>query len=118
MTALESIAYLRNANAYLSHIGTLQHKLSWFTQAKGVVHGPSAELSRSEVGPYSSELGFPHGTIEQQDVEDVATENARGAGFYDYKIIDVTGATRKLKEILFESEETRAKDSGSPLRDL
>jgi hypothetical protein len=36
----ESIVYARDMNVYISHVGTLQHKVGWFSIAEGIVHMP------------------------------------------------------------------------------
>ena len=36
----ESIVYARDMDLYISHVGTLQHKVAWFSFAEGIVHMP------------------------------------------------------------------------------
>jgi hypothetical protein len=36
----ESIVYAREMDLYISHVGTLQHKVAWFSFAEGIVHMP------------------------------------------------------------------------------
>lgn len=48
------IAYAQNVNYYVSHVGTCQHKLGYFSNANGVVHGggDSKFVSKDKDGWY------------------------------------------------------------------
>ena len=40
LSMYESIVYAREMDLYISHVGTLQHKVAWFSLAEGIVHMP------------------------------------------------------------------------------
>jgi hypothetical protein len=96
----ESLAGLCGVSAYLAHVGTLQHKLGWFTNAKGIIHGPPAELARLEVAYYSSEVGESPVSILHDDVEELRVDTGRGEGFHNYEIRNSLNIIRVLDEIL------------------
>jgi hypothetical protein len=86
---LKSIGGIQGACVYFSHIGTLQHKVAWFTGARGVVHGPKSEISRLDSNWFSCEGVEPPFHINQNDIEDVPVDTNRGPGFFDYRISNV-----------------------------
>ena len=86
---LESLNEIRHVDAYIAHIGTLQHKLGFFTDAVGVVHGPTHQLESIEGGPFQTEIGRPPYFLPVSAVANSPSDNTRGPGFYDYKIIDI-----------------------------
>lgn len=97
---LQSIFALQCADTYFAHIGTLQHKIAWFTNISGVVHGPRSELSRLETGPYSSETGLPPVLVNRDAVSDIAVESTSNARYSDYTVDDTTDIVNKLDSIL------------------
>jgi hypothetical protein len=99
---LSSILGLQDIKAYFSHVGTLQHKIGFFSDAKGVVHGPSDQLRSPEGGGYLSEVGFGPTLLDASSVRDVPVQSARGRGYYDYEIIDVGQCVELLRTILSE----------------
>jgi hypothetical protein len=100
MPILQSISALQCADVYLAHIGTLQHKLAWFTNICGVVHGPRSQLSRLETGPFASETGHAPLLINQDAVSDITIESGSGDRFNDYKIDDTTDIVNQLDQML------------------
>lgn len=106
-TLLESLGSLQSINAYVAHIGTLQHKLGWFTSAGGIVHGPTAELARMESATYSFQIGHPPASIKSTDVVDIPVDHPRGSGFFDYKIINASTIVQQLSDILIKCQSAR-----------
>lgn len=100
LSMLESIASLSGASAYLSHIGTLQHKLGILVGIPGVVHGPQIQLQSPETGPFMSEVGFAPYYLPVEAVKDVKTTSERGAGFHDYSIADANAVIAGLDRVL------------------
>jgi hypothetical protein len=96
----ESLARLAGIDAYLSHVGTLQHKLGFFIDAGGVVHGPTAQLRTVEGGSFQSEAGRPPLFLPPDAVEDVPVESARGDRFHDYSIRDLDAVADRLGNLL------------------
>ncbi len=78
----------------------MQHKVAFFSGAEGVVHGPTAELQRLEVGPYSAEFGQPPHLLPTGCVRDIPTDTKRGPGHFDYEITDVSPIIETLRAIL------------------
>jgi hypothetical protein len=95
--SLLGISYI---DAYLSHVGTLQHKLSFFTQTRGVVHGPKAQLATPDAGHYQADSGFAPMFLDPNSVQDVPSSTWRGSGFYDYVITNIDDLMRKLSHAL------------------
>lgn len=98
---LDSLVMLRDADAYFSHIGTLQHKLAWFSAMPGLVHGPRQELAGWQSGPYSSETGLAPHFMDAEAIEAAAPHHSSApAREDDYVITDVSGAVAALKGML------------------
>lgn len=100
MSTLESIHGLSDVDAYFAHVGTLQHKIGWFTAARGIIHGPQAALSALDSSAHSTEVGSPPVIMNKEDVADIVVDTSRGPGFYDYEIRDVSAVVSMLNEIL------------------
>jgi hypothetical protein len=98
MTA--SLRRLRNIDAYFSHVGTLQHKISFVTGSQGVVHGPKSQLEAPDTGHFQADRGFAPVFLNSPSVRDVATFSTRGTSFRDYEIMDVDDVISKLDSIL------------------
>lgn len=94
---LELINGLLDINAYFSHVGTLQHKLAFFSLAGGVAHGPKAQMTMIEAGAYQAERGRGPLYLDQSMVVDTLDSLERGSKFNDYKIIDIKGAISRLR---------------------
>lgn len=94
---IESIEAMGCVDAYMSHVGTLQHKLGFLTKASGVVHGPRAQLEKIDTGAYQTETGLIPHFLSQNSVEDMPTQSDRGAGFSDYRIVNVDGLTQAIR---------------------
>src|SRR5207248_374450 len=86
-------------DAYLSHVGTLQHKLSFMTGAGGVVHGPSEQMINQESGPYHSEIGQTPTYLSGSAVEDIPTNTERGSRSFDYRIVDIEAISNSISAI-------------------
>jgi hypothetical protein len=86
---MDSIVRMQHANAYVAHVGTLQHKLGFFLNAPGVIHGPKAQLSEREGGAFQAEHGHPPIFLPEDDVADEPSSTSRGAGFVDYRITNI-----------------------------
>jgi hypothetical protein len=86
---LESIVGILDADAYIAHVGTLQHKLAFFSAIKGLVHGPTAQLTHIDSGAFQAELGFGPTYPPPSTVEDIPSATNRGPFFYDYRIKDM-----------------------------
>jgi hypothetical protein len=103
LSLFESIEYIRNVDIYFSHVGTLQHKISWFSNARGVVHGPKAELSRMESSYYAcSNCDIPL-FVNENDVLDADSEHSRGPRYADYRIINTAKLIENFRKILSEN---------------
>lgn len=101
MPLLQAISALQSVDAYVAHVGTPQHKIGWFTNARGVVHGPTAQLSPwLDTGTYCSEVGFPPDGLSVSCVTDTEVETSRGPTFYDYTINDVGGIIDALERFI------------------
>lgn len=61
----ECIVYARSADIYITHVGTLQHKVAWFSTAKGLVHMPPTRNASRQVKWLSEmkEAGEPPNVI-------------------------------------------------------
>ena len=110
---LESIQQLQDVDVYFAHIGTLQHKIGWFTRSKGIMHGPTAELTRMESATYSSEEADPPIAIRVSNVVDVPVDTQRGAGFYDYNIVDPSAIAAQIAGLLEGVIENRWEANGT-----
>jgi hypothetical protein len=86
---LESIVGLLDADVYIAHVGTLQHKMAFFSAIKGLVHGPAAQLTHIDSGAFQAELGFSPTYPPTSTVEDIPTATSRGPFFYDYRVKDM-----------------------------
>jgi hypothetical protein len=100
--ASESLLGVADIDAYFCHVGTLQHKLGFFSDARGVVHGPTHQLANPETGPYHTETGHAPLFLSADAVSDVPLDTNRGAGFYDYKITDYRQVIQLLHSCLKE----------------
>ncbi len=96
----ESMSGIQDLDAYVAHIGTLQHNLGWFSGARGIVHGPQSELLRMEAATHSSEMSRPPVFVAKEDVVDIPVENGRGPAFYDYEIRNISSITDAIDRIL------------------
>lgn len=96
----QSLLGIAGIHAYVSHVGTLQHKLSFFTHTRGVVHGPKAQLATPDCGHYQADSGFAPVFLEATSVRDVPSPTEWGSGFYDYEIRDIDDLIRKLDKVL------------------
>lgn len=97
---LISLLGVRDIDAYVAHVGTLQHKLGFFSDAVGIVHGPREQLQNREGGAYQSEAGKAPLFISPSSVSDIAVQSPRGPSFYDYKIVNHREPIDLLKGIL------------------
>ena len=96
----ESIGALRSIRCYLSHVGTLQHKLALFSGAGGVVHAPTAQLERIESGPYQSEVGEAPRYLPGEAVADAPVDSARGERFHNYRITGFDALAAQMNQVL------------------
>lgn len=99
---LASVSGLQDIDAYVSHVGTLQHKIAFLSGRPGVIHGPTAQLAAVETGHYSTEAGVAPRVLDPACVEDIGLSTGRGARFDDYRIVDPGRIANMLLEILAE----------------
>ena len=97
---LESIVGLLDAHAYIAHVGTLQHKLAFFSAIKGLAHGPTAQLSQIDSGAFQAEVGFGPTYAPSASVEDIPSATNRGPFFYDYRIKNVQAFASELLPLI------------------
>ncbi len=97
---LESILGLMDVTAYVSHVGTLQHKISFFSLAPGIIHGPKHQMTNIESGAFQTVAGRVPVYLEPKMIEDIAQGSERGSGFNDYKITDIPGAVSRLLDLI------------------
>ena len=97
---LDSIVGLLDADAYIAHVGTLQHKLAFFSAIKGIVHGPTAQLAHIDSGAFQAELGFGPTYPPSSAVEDIPGPTHRGPFFFDYRIKDVQAFVSELLPLI------------------
>ena len=97
---LESIAGLADVDAYLAHVGTLQHKIAFPWQTGGVVHGPTSQIRHIDSGSFQAEGGKPPLYCEPGMIEDAPGTATRGAANSDYRIIDIGGVVAKLRSVI------------------
>ncbi|HET9131328.1 MAG TPA: hypothetical protein VFO86_10290, partial [Terriglobia bacterium] len=100
---LQSIAGLQDIDAYIAHVGTLQHKIAFFSLKRGLVHGPTVQLTSLDSGAFQAELG--HGPLypDPSMVTDAGSEEGRGPSFSNYEISDVKGLVRSLLPLIHET---------------
>ncbi|WP_158814060.1 hypothetical protein [Methylocapsa sp. S129] len=101
---LSSIVGLSDIDAYLAHVGTLQHKIAFFSLARGVVHGPVSQMTDIEAGPFQAALGVGPLYVEPSMIEDIPTGSDRGPAFNNYRILDAAGVSRRIRMCLEASE--------------
>jgi hypothetical protein len=97
---LDSIVGLLDADAYIAHVGTLQHKLAFFSPIKGIVHGPTAQLAHIDSGAFQAELGFGPIFPPASAVEDIPGPTSRGPSFFDYRIKNVETLVSELLPLI------------------
>jgi hypothetical protein len=100
---LQSIAGLQDIDAYIAHVGTLQHKIAFFSLKRGLVHGPTVQLTSLDSGAFQAELG--HGPLypDPSMVTDTGSEEGRGPSFSNYEISDVKGLVGSLLPLIHET---------------
>jgi hypothetical protein len=96
---LESISGLLGAHTYISHVGTLQHKVAFFALVNGLVHGPQAQVA-IDGGAFQAELGCPPDYLESFLIRDLPTSSERGAVVNDYQVLDPKSCAIALKKLL------------------
>jgi len=97
---LDSVSGLQDIDAYVAHVGTLQHKIGWLTNANGIVHGPTTELTKMESSAYSCERASAPMIIPPAHVVDVSVDSPRGPGYFDYRIVDTSMIVEGIVSIL------------------
>lgn len=102
----ESIAYAHTADCYLSHHGSLQHKIGWIANCPGVVHSNKTVLNTPRRFPafWARQDTVPPIYIDANAVDDVAgyteLQNNRIVNNLDNYDFDYRVALRELKKIL------------------
>jgi hypothetical protein len=96
---LDSISGLLDIDLYISHVGTLQHKIAFFSLAGGLVHGPKAQLSTLDSGTFQAELGKAPRYLTPSMVEDMEG-GARDPARTDYRIVDIEACLSQLRSII------------------
>ena len=99
----ESILEIGKIDAYFTHVGTLQHKLGFFCNATGVIHGPRQQLSKVDTGHYQTETGFSPLFLSPDSVRDIPVDTYRGDGFFDYEIVNHNEVIENLAKCLRKS---------------
>jgi hypothetical protein len=100
----DSIAILRQTNAYFAHIGTLQHKLGYLTNAEGLVHGPKDQITSLEAGTFLTECGKVPQFISPQIIEDIPDSGGtRGNKSNSYRISNPDVVGKQMTEILMKA---------------
>lgn len=92
-----SLSALSSIDAYVSHVGTLQHKLAFLTGKPGVVHGPTRQLRFPDSGHFSSEIGSAPLLLAPESVRDIQGANEIAGGFSDYEITNVRDLIIKVR---------------------
>lgn len=100
---LQSILGIADIDLYLSHIGTLQHKIGFFSCRPGVVHGPTASMTNPAPTAlqYFSEIGEIPILLPENAILDGPNMNpSRGPAFCDYELIDPDLVVDLLEKLL------------------
>jgi hypothetical protein len=97
---LASVGAVARVDAYLAHVGTLQHKIGFLSGARGVVHGPRRQLVELDGGAFQSEVGYAPCFLPAGAVRDIPSDTPRGPGFFDYEITDTDAICDRLAAIL------------------
>ncbi len=97
---LASVAAASAIDAYVAHVGTLQHKLGFFADVPGVVHGPRQQLADPEGGAFQAEIGRAPAFLPATAVRDVGPPPERGSAFADYEIVDLDALHDRLAAAL------------------
>jgi hypothetical protein len=96
---LDSISGLLDIDFYISHVGTLQHKIAFFSLAEGLVHGPKAQLTTLDSGAFQAELGKAPRYLSPSMVEDTSA-GAQDHFRSDYRIVDIEGCLSQLRSLI------------------
>jgi hypothetical protein len=103
---LHSISGISDVDLYIAHIGTLQHKIAFFSEAYGIVHGPSHLLTTQKHWQFFSEVGRPPLFCEPGSVLDLTTATPLGEPdetslqTSDYRIRDPSAFARSVEDLL------------------
>src|SRR5262249_38643622 len=112
---IRSIGDLQGIDAYLAHVGTLQHKIALATCAAGVVHGPPVQMERPESGHFSIEAGKVPRFLAPNSVRDVCGIRARGPGSADYEIVETACIVSRLRDIFLARARTKCGPAGTTI---
>lgn len=100
---LQSIAGLLDIDAYFAHVGTLQHKIAFFSLAGGLVHGPAHQLAHIETGSFLNEAGIAPEFLSPSMVTDIEEPSARAS----YRISDLESCTQSMMAIIAAAQRRR-----------
>lgn len=100
LSMTDSIRCIQDVDVYFSHVGTIQHKLGFFTRSPGVVHGPRSQMQTPEGAAFQSGTGVPPTFMAADAIEDVVSDQSRGSGFHDYRITSLETVHRQLQGML------------------
>lgn len=105
MPMLQSIIGIADIDLYLSHVGTLQHKLGFFSCKPGVAHGPTSYMEKQMSFEFFSEIGIPPILLPKKSIIDGPNTNpVAGPGFCDYEISDPDQVVGLLEMILNDQQ--------------
>jgi hypothetical protein len=96
---LASLKMILAADAYLAGVGTLQHKLAFFADLRGVAHGPSRSLREPDTGHYSIEAGHAPLFLPPDWVEDDPHSSPHEER-RDYRVVNLGGVAQLIRRCL------------------
>ncbi len=100
----DAVTTARRADYYVSHAGTLQHKLGWIHNTPGFVHSCQGGISPAARRWYAAQVegGIEPDVIASGCIEDLEVDSGQAvvARNVDYLITDIPGAvTQVLRDI-------------------
>jgi hypothetical protein len=96
---LDSLKTILAADVYLAGVGTLQHKLAFFADLRGVAHGPTRSLREPDTGHYSIEAGHAPLFLSPDWVED-DPHSSGDAARRDYRVVNLAGVAQLVRHCL------------------
>jgi hypothetical protein len=95
---LSSIAGVMDIDAYVAHVGTLQHKIAFFASVGGIVHGPETQMKNIDSGAFQTEAGIAPTYLRPTMVRDRPGPNEPARS--DYEITDIPGCLARLETLI------------------
>jgi len=100
LSLADAVTTAQRADYYVSHAGTLQHKLGWMHNTPGFVHSCQGGISPGARKWYAAQLegGVEPEVIESAFVEDLQADagGSVAARNLDYRITDIPGAVAQV----------------------